>query len=105
MGFRGLGFLSWGLRVRGYAFREFGVSGTGFLVICSGFRGRGARFGVSGTGCTVQGFGYRVSRLGVSGFGVSATGFRDSGFYRFGVSSTTFLVHGFAIRGFGFVVS
>ena len=79
---------SWGFRVLGYAFHEFGVSGKGFLVI------------YSGTGCTVQGFEYRVSRLGVS-----ATGFRDSGFYRFGVSSTTFLVHGFAIRGFGFVVS
>ena len=50
MGFRGLGLSSWGFRVRGYAFREFGVSGTGFLVICSGFRGRGARFGVLGTG-------------------------------------------------------
>ena len=74
---------SWGFRVLGYAFHEFGVSGKGFLVI------------YSGTGCTVQGFKYGVSRLGVS-----ATRFRDSEFCRFGVSSTAF-----RLRGFWYVVS
>ena len=72
---------SWVFRVRGYAVREFGVSGTGFLVICSGFRGQGARFGVF----MVGGFGYGVSRFGVSGFGV----------LQVRVPSTEFQVRGF----------
>ena len=124
-GFRGLGLSSWVFRVRGYAVREFGVSDTRFLVICSGFRGRGARFRVWGFGryvdagsmfrvFEVRSFRSGVSRYGVLevrgfGFGVTWFGVRCSRYrvlevlcFGYGVSGSLFGVSGTgcAVRGF-----
>ena len=100
---------SLGFRVRGFwhGFSRFGVSGMGFLVIFSGFRGRGAR-----SGFQIRGFALRVFADGSFGYGVSridvlGTSFRCSGFRevrRFQGSS--FRDSGFrevlvAVRGFG----
>ena len=56
---------------------RFGVSGSGFLVICSGFNA-----GVHVSGFRVRGFGLLLFAVGVFGYGFSRFGvsvFRVSG--------------------------
>ena len=77
------GFLKFGVSVSG--FRRFGVSCSGFR----GFRSRGYRFGVLGSGF------FEVSRFGISRLPVRV----------FEVQGFGFRVLGFEVRGFGFGIS
>ena len=106
-GFQGLGLSSWVFRVRGYAVREFGVSDTGFLVICSGFRGRCARFLVWGFGrYGVAGSLFRVFEVRTFKSGVSRFGVLEVRGFWYGVFEVRGFGYGvFQVRGFGYWVS